>query len=146
MAHKLMNLDETMNVVRSCAKQMNAQYGQPVFDEWVVISLLQNQARILGYVGPRNDAFLRSFADDLAPLRAALLHGKYQAGDFEFARHGTGTKFEAFMTLGDGVYLLCNNTQSTMDEIAKNPKWLSAQVPFAELADSVRSNSLALSL
>jgi hypothetical protein len=47
------------------------------------------------------------------------------------------------MALGDGVYLLCNNTQSTMDDIAKNPKWLSAQVPFAELSDKVRSNPVA---
>lgn len=140
MARNYMNLDETMKAVRSCATQMNAQYGQIVFDEWVVVSLLQQQARIIGYAGPRNDEFLKSFADDLAPLRGALLNGKYQAGDFEFSRHSTGTKFEAFMTLGDGVYLLCNNTQSTMDDIAKNPKWLSAQVPFAELSDKVRSS------
>ena len=129
-----------MKAVRVCATQMNAQYGQAVFDEWVVVSFLQHQARILGYVGPRNDVFLKNFADDLGPLRMALLNGKYQVGDFEFARHGTGTKFEAFMTLGDGVYLICNNTQSTMDDIAKNLKWLSAQVPFAELSDKVRSS------
>ena len=135
-----MNLDETMKAVRSCADQMDAKYGQQVFDEWVVVSLLHNQALILGYLGPRNEALLKSFADDLAPLRAAVRDGRYQVGDFEFARHGTGTKFEAIMTLGDGVYLLCNNTQSTMDEIAKNPKWLSAQVPFAELGDKVRSS------
>jgi hypothetical protein len=141
-----MNLDETMKAVRSCAAQMNAEYGQPVFDEWVVVSLLHQQARILGYVGPRNDVFLKNFADDLGPLRTCLLDNKYQVGDFEFARHGTGTKFEAFMTLGDGVYLICNNTRSTMDEIAKNPKWLSAQVPFAELSDQVRSNPLTPTL
>lgn len=135
-----MNLDETMNAVRSCATQMNAQYGQPVFDEWAVVSLAQQQARVLGYVGPRNDEFLKSFADDLGPLRMALTSGNYQIGDFEFARHGTGTKFEAFMAVGDGVYLICNNTQSTMDAIAKNPKWLSAQVPFAALSDKVRSS------
>jgi len=135
-----MNLDETMNAVRSCATQMNAQYGQPVFDEWAVVSLAQQQARVLGYVGPRNEEFLKSFADDLGPLRTALTSGNYQIGDFEFARHGTGTKFEAFMAVGDGVYLICNNTQSTMDAIAKNPKWLSAQVPFAALSDKVRSS------
>jgi hypothetical protein len=137
-----MNLVETMNAVRSCATQMNAQYGQPVFDEWAVVSLLQQQARVLGYVGPRNDEFLKSFADDLAPLRMALLNGQYQAGDFEFARNSTGTKFEAFMTLGEGLYLICNNTQSTMDDIAKNPKWLRAQEPFAALSDKVRSSPM----
>jgi hypothetical protein len=135
-----MNLVETMNAVRSCATQMNAQYGKPVFDEWAVVSLLQQQARVLGYVGPRNDEFLKNFADDLGALRAALLNGQYQIGDFEFARHNAGTKFEAFMTLGEGLYLICNNTQSSMDDIAKNPKWLTAQVPFAELSEKVRSS------
>jgi len=135
-----MNLVETMNAVRSCATQMNAQYGKPVFDEWAIVSLLQQQARVLGYVGPRNDEFLKSFADDLGQLRTALLNGNYQVGDFEFARDNAGTKFEAFMTLGEGLYLICNNTQSNMDDIAKNPKWLSAQEPFAALSDKVRSS------
>jgi hypothetical protein len=141
-----MNLDETMTAIRSCAAQMNAHYGQMVFDEWVVVSLLHQQASILGYVGPRNDAFLKHFTDDLGPLRLALLNGKYQVGDFEFARQGKGTKFEAFMTLGEGVYLICNNTQSTMDEIAKNPNWLTAQVPFAELSDQMRSSPMVHSV
>ena len=135
-----MNLVETMNAVRSCATQMNAQYGKPVFDEWAVVSLLQQQARVLGYVGPRNDEFLQSFAADLGQLRMALLNGNYQVGDFEFARDNAGTKFEAFMTLGEGLYLICNNTQSNMNDIAKNPKWLSAQEPFAALSDKVRSS------
>lgn len=142
MAHKLMNLDETMKAVRSCATQMDAQYGQPVFDEWAVVSLLEQQARVLGYVGPRNDAFMKRFVDDLGSLRMALLGGQYVPGDFEFARQNAGTKFEAFLTLGNGLYLICNNTQRTMDEIAKSPKWLTAQVPFAELSERVRSNPL----
>jgi hypothetical protein len=29
-----------------------------------------------------------------------------------------------------------------MDSIAKNPRWLGAQVPFAELSDKVRANPL----
>jgi len=135
-----------MKAVRACAAAMNAQYGQPVFDEWVVVSLLHNQARVLGYVGPRNDEFMKGFADDLGALRSALFNGQYQVGDFEFARQATGTKFEAFLTLGEGLYLICNNTQRTMDEIAKNPKWLSAQVPFAELSDKVRANPMTHTL
>ncbi len=131
-----------MAAIRSCAARMDAHYGQTVFDEWVVVSLRQQQASILGYVGPRTDAILKHFTDDLGPLRMALLNGSYQVGDFEFARQGKGTKFEAFMTLGDGVYLICNNTQFTMDDIAKNPNWLTAQVPFAELSDRLRASPL----
>jgi hypothetical protein len=32
-----------------------------------------------------------------------------------------------------------------MESIAKNPRWLSAQVPFAELSDKVRANPLTVS-
>ena len=50
------------------------------------------------------------------------------------------------MVLGEGVYLVCNNTGSSMAEITKDPRWLNAQVPFAELGDKVRSNPLAASI
>jgi len=47
--------------------------------------------------------------------------------------------------LGAGLYLICNNTRETMDTIAKNPRWLAAQVPFAGLADTLRANPLNIS-
>jgi hypothetical protein len=121
-------------------EQMDDRYGQSVFDEWAVISLVQHKARILVYEGPRNDAFLKNFASDLGALRAELLNSAYNVGDFEFARHGTGTSFEAFLVLARGIYLICNNTRASMNEIARNPQWLNAQIPFAELAEKVRSN------
>lgn len=137
-----MNLEETIRLIRACASQMDERYGKVVFDEWAVISLLHHQARILAYVGPRNDDFLKSFANDLGALRAELLKTKYGPGDFEFERHGEGTKFEAFMVLGQGLYLICSNTGASMSDIAKNPRWLTAQVPFAELSDKVRAHPL----
>ena len=124
---------------------MDARYGRIVFDEWAVISLLANKARVLAYIGPRNDDFLKNFVKDLGVLRAGLLTESYGAGDFEFARHGIGTGFESFLVLGTGVYLICNNTHESMDSITKNPRWLEAQVPFAELADKVRTHPVVIS-
>jgi hypothetical protein len=124
---------------------MDIRYGKIVFDEWAIVSLAENKARVLVYIGPRNDEFLHSFAKDLGALRAELLTGRYGIGDFEFSRHGTGTKFEAFMVFGTGFYLICNNTSESMDAIAKNPRWLGAQVAFAELSDKVRENPLDIS-
>lgn len=132
-----LNLDEKMHAIRACAQQMDSQYGETVFDEWVVVSLKPPQPRILNYFGPRNFEFRQNFTRDLGTLRTALLNGDHNAGDFEFARHATGTCFEGFMALGDGVYLICNNTHSSMDEIARNPRWLSAQVPFADLSEKI---------
>jgi hypothetical protein len=137
-----MTLEEAISRIKSCANEMDARYGQTVFDEWAVLSLAENKARVLAYIGPRKDDFLKNFANDLGSLRAELLDTNYGTGDFAFARHGVGTLFEAFMVLGSAIYLICNNTRKSMDTIAKEPKWLNAQVPFAELGDKLRTNPL----
>jgi hypothetical protein len=139
-----MTLDEIGGQIKACAEQMNVRYGGVVFDEWAVVSLAENRAHVLVYTGPRNDDFLENFVRDLGSLRSALLGGQYGAGDFEFSRHGIGTGIEAFLALGNGFYLICNNTRESMDGIAKNPRWLGAQVPFAEFAEKVRANPLAI--
>jgi hypothetical protein len=139
-----MTLDETFMEIKACASQMDARYGQTVFDEWAIVSLVENKARVLAYIGPRNDEFLKEFVKDLGTLRAELHAEHYSAGDFEFERHGTGTRHEVFMVLGMGLYLICNNTHESMDSIAKDPRWLNAQVPFAELGDKIRANPLSI--
>ena len=139
-----MTLDDIAAKIKHCALQMTARYGGTVFDEWAVISLAENKARVLFYTGPRNDEFLQNFVADLGPLRAELHDEKFGVGDFEFSRHGVGTRIEAFMVLGNGHYLICNNTQLSMEVIAKNPRWLDAQVPFVELAEAVRSSPLLI--
>jgi hypothetical protein len=140
-----MTLDETFGEIKTCAKHMDSRYGKTVFDEWAIVSLVENKANVLAYLGPRNDEFLQDFAKELGALRAELHTGKYGVGDFEFARHGVGTDHEAFMVLGDGVYLICNNTQGSMDSITRNPRWLDAQVPFAELGEKIQLNPMTLS-
>ncbi len=140
-----MTLEEIGGQIKSCADAMNSRYGSAVFDEWAVVSLVENKARVLFYTGPRNDAFLENFVKDLGTLRADLLGGKFGPGDFEFSRHAVGTHIEAFLALGLGYYLICNNTRESMETIAKNPRWLGAQVPFVELAEKVRAQPLAVS-
>jgi len=140
-----MTLEEIREKIKVCAEQMNVRYSGVVFDEWAVVSLERNRARILHYTGPRNAEFLKNFVADLGPLRSALLDLKFGAGDFEFSRHGTSTSFEAFLVLGSGLFLICNNTRESMEAIAKNSAWLKAQVPFVELAEAVRANPLGIS-
>jgi hypothetical protein len=142
---RLMTLKEVTACIKLCSSQMDACYGKTVFDEWAVISLVQNKARVLTYIGPRNDDFLKNFANDLGGLRAGLYNANYDVGDFEFTRHGVGTGFEAFMVLGDGIFLICNNTHESMDTITKDPRWLKAQVPFADLSEKIRPNPLVIS-
>ncbi len=139
-----MTLEEATNLIGRCAARMNDLYRKAVFDEWVIVSLIQHKAKILAYLGPRKDDFQKNFATDVQDLRADLLSRRHNIGDFEFARHGVGTKLEAFLMVGEGLYLICNNTAQSMSAIAKDPLWLSAQVPFVELSDQFRSDPLEL--
>jgi hypothetical protein len=138
----IMTLEQSKKLIKGCADQMNSRYHGVVFDEWAVVSLTDRKSRILNYMGPRNDDFLKNFASDLGSLRTQLMNPDHVAGDFEFSRHGVGTLHEAFMVVADGIYLICNNTQNTMDGITKNARWIEAQVPFVELSEKFRSNPL----
>ena len=122
---------------------MNARYGKTVFDEWALVSLQRGHERILAYDGPRKEDFQKNFVNDLGSLRAELLTTKHEPGHFNFARHGVGTGFEAFICAGEELYLICNNTRITMNEIAKDSRWLDAQKAFAELTEQFREEPVA---
>ena len=53
-----------------------------------------------------------------------------------------GTGFEAFVCAGDELYLLCSNTQSSMNNITQEPRWLEAQKAFAGLTECFRADPL----
>ena len=139
-----MTLDEVISSIKTCAGQMDGRYGKAVFDEWAIVSLAENKGRIWAYIGPRKDGFRLNFANDVSALRAGLVSTRHHIGDFEFSRQGVGTNFESFMVIGEGLYLICNNTVQTMDAIAKDPLWLSAQVPFVELCEKFRQDPLVI--
>src|SRR5580765_5353468 len=142
---KPMTLEQATKLIKSCAEQMNSHYGRVVFDEWAVVSFAEHKTRILAYNGPRREEFQKHFGSDAGALRAGLMSPGHEAGDFEFARNGVGTNFEAFVVLGRGIYLIWNNTVQSMDGIAKDPHWLGAQVPFADLSDKVHTDPVKLS-
>jgi hypothetical protein len=137
-----MTLNQATKLIKLCAEQMEAWYKRAVFDEWGVISLTGRKGRVLAYIGPRREGFQKNFISDAAALREGLLNPKYSVGDFEFARHGVGSAFESFMVVGQGIYLICNNTVQSMDSITQDPLWLGAQVPFVELSDKFRADPL----
>ena len=139
-----MTLSEAQDLVKQTAASMNARYGKTVFDEWAIVSLQRGKERIVSYQGPRKDDFQKNFVNDLGGLRAEVLTTKHQPGHFDFARHNVGTGFEAFVCAGDELYLICNNTQSSMNEIAKDARWLDAQEVFAAMTEKFRMESLAV--
>lgn len=137
-----MTLDEATKLIKAYTERMNELYHQTVFDEWGIVSLLDKKVKLLTYTGPRKEEFQKQFAADLGALWSELMSSGYSPGDFEFARHGTGTQFDGFIVLGEGLYLICNNTTKTMAAIVKAPLWLNAQRAFVELSDKFRSNPL----
>ncbi len=139
-----MTLSQALDQVKSCSDNMNARYGKTVFDEWAIVSLQRGKERMASYQGPRKEHFQKNFVTDLGTLRAELLTTRHQPGHFDFARHAVGTSFEAFVCVGDELYLLCNNTQSSMDDIAKDDRWLDAQKAFAKLTEQFRASPLVV--
>jgi len=138
-----MNFDQAKTQIRQCAAQMNARYKAVVFDEWAVVSIAHGKLRVLEYAGLRAADFRKQFLADAGTLRAGLLMGSHEPGYFEFAHTGVGTGFESFMALGEGMYLIWNNTAKSMDNIAQDPRWLAAQVPFAELSVNFSINPVS---
>lgn len=139
-----MKVDHAVNLIKNCAERMNSMYGKTVFDEWVVLSFIAGKASIVRYMGPRQDGFQKNFGRDAGELRPTLMRQDHGPGDFEFARYGNGTHFEAMMVVGTQLYLICNNTANSMDGITKDSRWLSAQVPFLELTETFRKDPLAI--
>jgi hypothetical protein len=139
-----MNLEQAIEHTRTCAQQMDERYKKVVFDEWAIVSLAGHKRRMLAYTGPRKEDFQKNFFVDAGSLRTGLLIQGHHPGDFDFSRHGVGTGFEAFMALGNGMYLICNNTVQSMDGITRDPRWFAAQVPFVELSDRFREDELVL--
>ncbi len=139
-----MTLDQAKNLITSCAQEMDARYARSVFDEWAIVHLADNRGVVLHYSGPRREGFKENFGQDARSLRAGLQNPKFGVGDFEFSRHAVGSAFESFMSLGPGVFLICNNTVQSMDAIARDPLWLEAQVPFVELSDRFRGDPLVV--
>jgi len=135
-----MTLNEAIALIQTTAERMNELYHKTVFDEWAIVARSGEKTLLLHYQGPRKEQFQKQYFADTKELRQQYQQGQYHIGDFEFARHGHGTKAEAFIRIGETVFLVCNNTARTMEEIAADSLWLGAQVPFAELCDKFRAD------
>jgi len=137
-----MTLPEAIEVIVNLLARMDEHYGAKVFDEWAVVSVFDRKAKILQYEGPRREELQANFANDIRHFTADLLAGNRHLGHFDFSRDATGAAFDAYMVVGEGCYLVCNHTTASMESITKEPRWLQAQVPFAELSDTFSSNPL----
>ncbi len=137
-----MQTDHALPLIRSQLARMAAAYGDAVFDEWVLIGLTAGGASILAYEGPREADYRKTFLKDIAPLRAVIGKGEQDVGGFEFVNDAAGHRYDAVMRAGPSVYLLCNHTTLSIDDIRANLGWLKAQKPWFELGEKFRADPL----
>jgi len=108
--------------------------AKTVFDEWAVVSLAENKARVLAYIGSAARRFPEKFCQRPRTLRAELHNASYGVGDFAFARpRDFWNQFlEAFpFWFGGGdLFDLQQHAGNHGYELPKTPRWLSAQVSF----------------
>jgi hypothetical protein len=139
-----MTLDPAIQVVRAHLGKMAELYRKTVFDEWAILATGGAKGRIVAYEGERREDLARTLASDLQGLGPELLRLPHTSGDYAFSRHATGTYFDAYLVLGPGTFLICNNTTQSMAGITQDPLWLKAQVAFVELSEKFRGDPLTL--
>jgi hypothetical protein len=137
-----MTLDHARTTILAALGRMNAAYAQPVFDEWVLVSIKADRGAILAYNGPRAESYKKTFTADIQPLRAEIAEQKLAVGDFAFASAAPGSKHDACVRIGETGFLFCNHTTKSMADIRQSPLWREAQKPFVELSEKFRADPL----
>ncbi len=137
-----MDLAAARTLIAAALARINTAYGQTVFDEWAILGL-GGEGGVFAYVGPRPDRFRRELPDDAVPLRAEAAGQPSGVGDIVFALEAGGTRYDAFVRLGEATYLVCNHTGKTIAELRANPGWLKVQPVLFELGEKFRADPLA---
>lgn len=135
----MMKLDEAIHAIEACTSKMNARYGGVVFDEWMIVEMGATD-KILAHSGPRGEEIVLDFGTDTEAIHQLLQASSNFAGDFGFTHEGHGTRFDAYTVLGNNLFLLWNKTDASTGHITKSPNWPLAQVEFAALAKSFKTN------
>ncbi len=138
-----MNQDTAISLLSHCINQMDALYFSTVFDEWVLLSVESGRPKLVYYHGPRAETVLKELHADSAPIYTDMMERNYEIGDFEFTQHAEGSKYDAYVRLGEKYFLLCNNTTRSMSELRADPRWRAAQKPFLDFTEKFRADPLA---
>jgi hypothetical protein len=137
-----MNLADARPLIAQAFARMAAAYGQPVFNEWVLVSMRADRGAIMAYDGPRAEKYKQQFTLDLSSMLKELAGQKLGVGDFAFASDAAGTHYDACLRLGESSYLFANHITRTMTEIRDNPLWLNAQKAWVELSQKFAGDPL----
>lgn len=138
-----MHLTDARSTISHAFARMAVAYGEPVFNEWVLVSLRAGGGAILAYDGPRAEKYKQQFTLDLGSMLRELAEHKLGVGDFAFATDAAGTHYDGCLRLGENSYLFANHVTKTMQEIRSSPLWLQAQKPWVELSERFAADPLS---
>jgi hypothetical protein len=127
-----MNIEPAIARIQKSFAKMNGAYGRPVFDEIAIVQVADATTLSLHYYeGPREADFLNEMMEDSVALRNDVGDTRNNlGGEFGFTRDGGGEGIDAYICLGPRIFLLCNNTAQSMEEVTKDARWLQAQGEF----------------
>ncbi len=131
-----MNIPAAEDRIETALISMENVVGEPVFNEWALVSKEPAGWKLHSYGGTRKNTFLAEFNNDVAALKNTLDPANSSIGDFAFSHEGFGSGFDAHICSGENTFVLFNNTAKSTGEITANPKWTSAQVHFSELLEA----------
>jgi hypothetical protein len=110
-------------------------------------AILEEKLYLEWYNGPRREGFSKHFHRDTVNVRSSARKNDsapYEVGEFDFSHQGAGTQADALLVLAENVFLICNNTRASMNEIEKNHCWLKAQNSFAGLSEKILVSPLEI--
>lgn len=136
-----MELSAAEKRIEKMVAAMQAVCRHPVFDEWVIISVSGGDFEVESYHGPREGANL---VRDTAAIYDSLTRKAYYPGEFDFSFEGHDERFDAFMAMGNGLFVLFNNMSFTTEGITSNPLWRKAQGEFVNLGDAFAADPVSV--
>lgn len=139
-----MNLETATSHIEKAFAKMADKFGDTIFDEWVIVDFSAKNDPVIHYAGPRREKLVATFTEDTRILRGLIRDKSLSAGDFEFTKEADGAGYDAILSLGSGLFLLCNNTRTDMGAVTKDPAWKLAQVDFVTLSEKFQMDELSL--
>lgn len=140
-----MKKSEAVERIGLALSKMAEVLGEAAFDEWMLVKRLSKGWQVLNYTGEREAAFKKEFTTDIAAMKETVLDfSKTYVGDSDFSYEGHGSGFDAYICVGDGIFLFLNNIQKSTSEITNSPKWKRAQIHYATLLEAFAADKLVI--
>lgn len=138
-----MNIPTAIKQIQLALYEADNKYGEIVFNEWLIVSMVGLDRTVLHYAGPRYEHDYRTFTNDIRPMANELVEHKHRIGNVDFAPDGFGPGFDAMITLGAGFYAILNDTRASTSDLQESEQWKNVEADLIRLGEKFRDDPLA---